>query len=63
MRCCFNSQHDLRPDYAGTSKLRASIALHMQVGLYVLLPLAFVQLYTYMLKQRFKRLAGKEKRR
>lgn len=35
----------------------------MQVGLYMLLPLAFVQLYTYMLKQRSKRLAGQEKRR
>lgn len=29
----------------------------------MLLPLAFVQLYTYMLKQRSKRLAGQEKRR
>jgi hypothetical protein len=35
----------------------------MQVGLYVLLPLAFMQLYTYMLKQRSKRLAGRENRR
>ena len=40
-----------------------NIALYMQVGLYVLLPLAFVQLYAYMLKQRSKRLAGKGKRR
>ena len=41
----------------------ANVALYMQVGLYVLLPVAFVQLYTYMLKQRSKRLAGQEKRR
>lgn len=41
----------------------AAIAFPVQVGLFVLLPLAFVQLYTYMLKQRTKRLAaiGKER--
>ena len=35
--------------------------MHLQVGLYILLPLAFIQLYTYMLKQRSKRLATERK--
>ncbi|CAL5223062.1 g5520 [Coccomyxa viridis] len=38
-----------------------SYPIFAQAGLFVLLPLAFVQLYTYMLKQRSKRLAKERK--
>ena len=39
------------------SAQRSEVADCMQVGLFVLIPLAFLQLYTYMLQQRSKRLA------